>query len=90
MNEYGYEKHELVDNILNTYEYCGTDTSNGIIYDCFLAPDGISYKAVCVIVSAKNTVQGHPLNGVQFVPTTAYDFYTQYCNYYALNVIFTP
>ena len=47
-NNYGYEKHELVAKVEDNFEYAGTDTRNGIIYDCYLVPNGITYKAVCV------------------------------------------
>ena len=49
MNEYGYDRHELVPKVKDDFEYAGTDTRNGITYDCYLAPNGVSYKAVCVI-----------------------------------------
>ena len=47
-NNYGYDKHELVEKVEDNFEYAGTDTRKGITYDCYLAPDGITYKAVCV------------------------------------------
>lgn len=47
-NNYGYDKHELVTKVKDNFEYAGTDTRKGIIYDCYLVPDGITYKAVCV------------------------------------------
>ena len=47
-NMYGYDKHELVDKVGDNFEYAGTDTFKGVTYDCYLVPDGITYKAVCV------------------------------------------
>ena len=47
-NNYGYDKHKLVTNVEDNFEYAGTDTRKDITYDCYLVPDGITYKAVCV------------------------------------------
>lgn len=47
-NNYGYDKHELVTKVEDSFEYAGTDTRKGITYDCYLVPNGITYKAVCV------------------------------------------
>ena len=47
-NNYGYDKHELVIKVEDSYEYAGTDIFKGVTYDCYLVPDGIIYKAVCV------------------------------------------
>ena len=47
-NNYGYDKHELATKVEDNFEYAGTDTRKGITYDCYLVPDGITYKAVCV------------------------------------------
>ena len=47
-NNYGYDKHELMTKVEDNFEYAGTDTRKGITYDCYLVPDGITYKAVCV------------------------------------------
>lgn len=47
-NNYGYDKHELVEKVEDNFEYAGTDTRKGVVYDCYLAPNGITYKAVCV------------------------------------------
>ena len=49
LNNYGYDKHELVSKVEENFEYAGTDTREGITYNCYLVPNGISYKAVCVI-----------------------------------------
>ena len=49
VNMYGYDRHELVDKVCNNFEYAGTDTLRGVTYDCYLVPDGIVYKVVCVI-----------------------------------------
>ena len=48
VNIYGYDKHELVTKVEDSFEYAGTDTRKGITYDCYLVPNGITYKAVCV------------------------------------------
>lgn len=48
LNNYGYDKHELVEKVEQDFEYAGTDTRKGITYDCYLAPNGITYKAVCI------------------------------------------
>ena len=48
LNNYGYDKHELVEKVENNFEYAGTDTRKNTIYDCYLVPYGITYKAVCV------------------------------------------
>ena len=50
VNMYGYDKHELVDKVGDNFEYAGTDIFKGVTYDCYLVPDGIVYKAVCVKV----------------------------------------
>lgn len=50
LNMYGYDKHELVDKVESDFEYAGQDTYHGVTYDCYLVPDGIHYKAVCVKV----------------------------------------
>ena len=47
-NNYGYDKHELVDKVGDNFEYAGTDIFKGVTYDCYLVPNGITYKAVCV------------------------------------------
>ena len=47
-NNYGYDRHQLVTKVGDNFESAGTDTRKGITYDCYLVPDGIVYKAVCV------------------------------------------
>lgn len=47
-NNYGYDKHELVTKVEDSFEYAGADTRKGITYECYLVPNGIAYKAVCV------------------------------------------
>lgn len=48
LNNYGYDKHEVVEKVEDNFEYAGTDTRKGIKYDCYLVPNGIAYKAVCI------------------------------------------
>lgn len=52
LNMYGYDVHEVVEKVEEDFEYAGTDWKNHLIYDCYLAPDGITYRAVCVITGA--------------------------------------
>ena len=49
VNKYGYDKHELVSKVEDDFEYAGMDTKQGVTYMCYLVPDGITYKAVCII-----------------------------------------
>ena len=48
VNVYGYDRHELVTKVEDNFEYAGTDIFKGVTYDCYLVPNGITYKAVCV------------------------------------------
>ena len=64
-NMYGYDKHEVVDKVGDSFEYAGTDTFKGVTYDCYLVPNGITYKAVCV-ERVNSTIAEFELQGVTY------------------------
>lgn len=48
VNMYGPDRHEIVEEVQDYFEYAGKDVYKGVWYTCYLVPDGIAYRAVCV------------------------------------------
>lgn len=47
-NWYGLDRHEIVEDVQDDFEYAGEDVHKGVWYTCYFVPDGISYRTVCV------------------------------------------
>lgn len=47
-NWYGLDRHEIVEEVQDDFEYVGEDVYKGVWYSCYFVPDGITYRAVCV------------------------------------------
>ena len=53
INKYGMEYHELVEKVSQEAEYVGHCKLGKNWYKCFLEPDGVRYKPVCVLANVK-------------------------------------
>ena len=47
-NWYGLDRHEIVEEVQDDFEYAGEDVYKGVWYSCYFVPDGITYRTVCV------------------------------------------